>query len=436
MIKYSKYFIAALLFCSISFAQGINKDKRAGRLNDLKKNYFEGKYKDAMMAYLNFEESLTPEEAYYLGLSNFSLYNYERAIEYFKEAVDKEKENTGYEYQLAKTYQLAGRNTDAENHFNNILSREPNYIPALFDAGALDYSKKKYADAVRKYKKVIKSAPNNFLAFYNLAKSYSGFEPNPAYSDSVEINLSTCVTINAHYLPAVEMLALRHFNNKNYDHARILYIGAFSKNPSSSEYTYMIGLCYEKEGDYEKAIDLYKRAIAINPDQAHYYDHLGFSNYHLGKFAESVAAYKKAVEFEEDNASYHVNLAYSYIKVDSIDRAIESFRIAVVKLRPETIGQVYCQIGHVYYSRQNYKDAKKEYQTALYYDPKNIDALYLGAISDESLKNMPAALTGYKKALELLKDTMPEGELNGNERYNTIKKRIADLSKMNRKVKK
>ncbi len=431
-----KYLIITVLLICASLLNAQQPElKKTDRLMELKKNYFEGKYKDATLNYLNREDSVNAEEAYYLGLSHLSLYNYDSAVDYFRKASEKEPLNTGYEYQLAKTCQLVGLIPEAENHFNNILKRDPGYAPALFDSGTLDFNMKRYEDAIRKFKTVIKGAPANFMAFYNLAKCYSNLEPFNAYTDSVELYLSVAVSINRKYLPALEMLGNLHFGRKIYDQAYILFMAGFEANPAGSNFLYSAGLCREKQQEYEKAIDLFSRAIAINGKEAPYWDHLGYSSFYLNKYSDAVAAYKKAVELDEESASYRVNLAYAYVRTDSIDKGIESFKSAITKLQPENIGQVYLQMGHVYYEKKNYPEAVKAYKEALNYIPANIEAHYLGAISEDELKNYTSALAGYKKALQLIKESIPGGELASNERYNTIRKRIADLSKNMKKGK-
>lgn len=430
------YILIALMVLTVSsFAQDIQKGGQVSPLNELKKYYFEGKYKEALMVYLHYGNDLNAEEAYYLGMTNAVLFNYDAALDYLQQAVKKDTTDTGYEYQLAKTNLLVGRTQAAEKNFAHILLRAPSYLPALFDAGVLDYTQKRFADAVRKFKAVTKLTPANFLAFYNLAKAYSNLEPVNAYGDSVSTYLSTAVSINSDYLPAVEMLGTWYFNNKVYDQALQQFMIAAAKNPARSDFFYLAGMCWEKEGKYDKAVDLLKQAIAINRKEAHYWDHLGFSYYSLEQYTQAIEAYKEAINIDGDNASFNVNLAYAYLKTDSTGQAIESFEAAVGKMRPEEIGKIYCQKGHVYYEKQEYVKAKEEYKTTLVYDPVNIDACYLGAVCDDKLNNKSLAFAGYKKALELISAGMSKTELEKNERYNTIKQLISILTRRTKKGK-
>lgn len=436
MKKLFALLLTLILISSTVYMQDLPKKKPVHPLNELKKYYFEGKYKEALLAYLGIDEKeLTAEEEYYLGMTSLSLYNSDVALNHLETAVEKSSDNTGYKYQLAKAYLFAGKTISAEKLFASILASDPEYLPALFDAGVLDFSQKRYDEAVRKFKRVIKIAPGNFLAFYNAGKAYYNLEPPAAYSDSVSTCLAACIGINPDYLPAVEMLATQYMNKKNYDEALRLFLSAAKKNPAKGDYPYLAGMCYEKEGEYRKAISLFNKAIEINPDEAHYWDHLGFSYYALNGLDSSITAYKKAIKLEEISASYNVNLAYAYAKADSIPQAIESFQTAITKLDPATIGGIYCQIGNLYYGKKDYKEAKKIYLKVQEYDPLNIEAYYLGAISDDEMKNTQLALAGYKRALQLIKDITSEADLKTDERYNTIKGRIESLSRKGKKVK-
>ena len=423
-----KVIIILFLLTGVILPQTTKEDKNLARLNDLKKNYFEGKYKDAAMAYMGYEGELTGEEAFYLGMTNSALFNYRGAIDCLSKAVENSPGNTGYEYQLAKIYMTMGMTEKAESRLADILSREPDYQPALQDASLLDLTGKKFADAVIKLKRMIKYNPVNFMAFYNLSIAYSNMEPVNIYADSAVAFLSASVGINPDYLPAVEMLGIKYFNKGDYDHTLQLYLKSLENNPGRNDFMYYAALCYEKDYKYDKELEYLDRAITINPSDSHYWDHRGFAYYNLNKFDSSIVSYKRAIAIEEENPSYSINLAYAYVKIDSAGRAIECLRDAVVKMHPEMIGQIYCQIGHILYGEKKYADAKKEYEEALIYDPKNIDAFYIGAICDDEMKKYSSALKGYKKAAELITETLPADELKGNERYATITKRIMALT--------
>ncbi|MBA4317765.1 MAG: hypothetical protein C0412_05135 [Flavobacterium sp.] len=433
----SKILILLFLFSGVLLCQDSLKNKAVNRLKEFKQYYFEGKYKEAALVYFDHGDNLTAEESYYMGLAHFSLFNYDLAIDYFKKANEKDKVNAGFEYQLAKTYLFLGKAELAEKHFANILAHDPNYLPVLFDSGTLDYSFKKYGDAVRKFKKVIKLTPANFLAFYNLAKVYSSMEPAPAYNDSVHTYLSAAVDLNPDYMPAVEMLGLRHINNNRYSQALRLFLSAIEKYPARGDYYYYAGTCHEKEKEFAKAIPFYKKAVEINPREANYWDHMGYSYFNLKNYDSSIVAYINAIRNEEEIPTYYQNLAFAYVQTDSISQAMAAFNTAVTKMHPQMIGQIYFQIGNVNYQKELFKEAKEAYQTALFYNPRDIESLYMGAIVDDNLKNYSLALSGYKKTMQLMKDTAEEGtKLEENERYTMIKKRITDLSKNIKIVKK
>lgn len=423
-------FLFVLTIAGISiFAQDSLKSKEVNRLNDFKQYYFEGKYKEAILVYFN-SSNLTAEEDYYMGLAYSSMFNYNTAIEHFIKANEKDKTNAGFEYQLAKTYMFIGKTEMADLHFTNILAYDPNYLPALFDSGVIDFSLKRYTDSVRKFKKIITVNPANFLAYYNLAKVYSAMEPYYAYSDSTLTYLSVAVDVNPDYMPAVEMLGLNHINNKKYYQALRLYTDAYGKYPLRSDYYYYAGTCHEKQNEFDKAIRLYNKAIDLNPSKDNYWDHLGYSYYNLKNYDSSIVAYKMAIALEGETHTYYVNLAYSYVQVDSIKLAMEAFDMAIKKMRPDLIGNIHYQIGTVYYQKKQWKEAEAAYQTALFYDPRSSDTHYMYANTEDELKKYTQAIAEYKTTMQLIVDSLKDGaKPEGNEKYVIMKKRIADLSK-------
>ncbi len=397
-----------ILFFAQPLVNVVHAQKSQNNFNDslltqCKKNFNEGLYKEAIKLYGNMDfEKLSAEELFYLGLSFNNLRETIKASQYFKKAVEILPEHKGYRIQFARTLSQLGKTDEAINNYQTVVESDSTNVTALYELGLIYFDTRDYKDAIGIFNRLVSLNSNDFLSSYYLGYSMM-LSTNPEFAETAIKHLESSVALNQSYIPAISLLASSKFNLQKYYDANALYSMAIKLRPMNADFHFRSGMCYERLKLYSEAANQYSKAVALDSNEANYFDHLGFVHYNLNNFDSAVAAYKMAASID-DNPTYFINLGFTYAKMDSIKRSIESFQKALALMPIDKIGNIYNQIGAVYYSKKNYKEAKSAYEKSLLYYPGNIDAQFYIALINDKLMDWKNANLAYKKVIELAAD--------------------------------
>jgi superkiller protein 3 len=415
---YTTIFLIAFQFC---YAQ-VNPSTYSDSLLTLNKKFYnEGKFKEAVELYnkINFEK-LSAEELFYLGLSYTNLRAVLKAGQYFKKASDLLPGNIGYKLQLARNNSLLGKANDAISNYNDIIQIDSNYVAAVYELGLIYFEKREFDWAIQFFNKLIKINPNDFLSRYYLGYSML-LSPNPNLAETAAKHLEHSVSANPEYIPAISLLASNKFSLQKYYDANALYSIARKLRPENANFYFQSGLCYERLKQYRDAVNLYVKAVTLDTTDANYFDHLGYSYFNLTIYDSAIAAYKSA-SLLEDNPTYFVNLGFAYAKLDSTNKSIQNFEKALKLMPFDKIGYIYNQIAAVHYSKNNFKESKKNYEKSFVYTPQNPDALFYIAMINDKQKDFKTASAAYKKFIEMFSSDSTQ-----TERINYSQKMIKEL---------
>ena len=192
--------------------------------------------------------------------------------------------------------------------------------------------------------------------------------------------------------------------------------------PNDARVAEALGLIYENSSLYAKdalpkAFDAYEKALSLEPNNPLLLVKLGTIKRAMGDSKESgeeqMALYGEAKEFFEsaiekkpDLPLAHYNLAVVLSRMKEYDAAIEEASKSVA-LEPGNVTYAY-GLGSLYQARgtgDDYDKAKTMFESILKSNEKLVDVRLALGILYEQRKDRDAALTEYRKILELL----PEG---------------------------
>ena len=117
-------------------------------------------------------------------------------------------------------------------------------------------------------------------------------------------------------------------------------------------------------GDHERAVEHYRQALAIRPGHPPYLNDLGFAHYLLGQIDQAVAAYNDALAVAPTVPLYHNNLGFAFGRAGRFADAFREFRLGGNE------ATAYNNLGFVYQSRGEAREAVKMYAEALRSDPR------------------------------------------------------------------
>jgi len=360
-----------------------------------------------------------------LGLAYFEIRDYQKAIEYYSEALDIQLKISGEKHSnVAISYNCLGRVYYNMNNYKKAInlydkalsiqlevSGEKNLHVAIFynDLGNV------YAD-ISNYEKAIFS----FKKALNIRLELFG-EKHPKVAVSYN-NLGTIYSDLGDNEEAIDL----------YNKALDIQLEIFGKKNSIVATLYNnLGLKYDDVGNYKKAINLQNKALNIrlelfgekHPKVAISYNNLGLHYYNIGDYEAAITLYKKALSIQlELFGEKHQNIATSYNNLGQLYEALKNyekainFQLKALNIQLELFGEKhqsiatsYNNLGGLYYKTKNYKKAIELYEKGLNIQIKALGekhgdtaALYgnLGTVYND-LGDYRKATDLYNKALTI-----------------------------------
>jgi Flp pilus assembly protein TadD len=172
--------------------------------------------------------------------------------------------------QLAQQHHQAGRLSEAEALFRQILSIAPRHAPALHHLGLIAFQVGKFAPAIECLQEVIALEPTNAAAYSNLGEALR-----------CAGRLEEAATCFHHALALKPDLPEAHLN---------------------------LGNALGDSGHLEESIVSYQRALAIAPTHARVWCALGTALERQADFAGAERGYRQAIAHSPGLAEAHINL--------------------------------------------------------------------------------------------------------------------------------
>jgi Flp pilus assembly protein TadD len=175
----------------------------------------------------------------------------------------------------ASAAHAAGRLTEAQIFYQQVLAEDPNHPAALQMLGVIALASGRNDDAIDLIRRAIQIKPDSAEAYNNLGS------------------------------------ALRA--KGKLDEATQSYFHAIQLKPTLASARNNLGVALAAQYQYDQAIDSYHRAIAINPEFAQAHHNLGNALGAIGKFDEAADSFRKVIALKPDNADAHLNLAMTLL---------------------------------------------------------------------------------------------------------------------------
>lgn len=174
------------------------------------------------------EQNIYNAEAYfYKGILFKEIDKKERALSSFQTALEQNPEYFEAHMQLALTY--ADQDPElALQYYDNALKLNPKSQEAMYGKGLLLQNLERYSEAIDIYKEIVKDAPRNSTAFYNIGYVYFLMDS----MEKSDRNFKIASTVDPTYVDAV----------------------------------YMRGLIQEALGNLEEAAKFYKQSLSLQSD--------------------------------------------------------------------------------------------------------------------------------------------------------------------------
>lgn len=230
------------------------------------------------------------------------------------------------ELQMAVEHHQAGRLSQAEHMYRQVLQREPNQADALHLLGQLHLQQGNVESAVELISQAIKVEPSREHYHFNLgnAQLAAGCLEEAARS------YRQALQIKPDYVEAQVNLGNAFQAQGRLDEAIASYQQALLLKPDFAEAYCNLGNIFQAQGLRDEAIACFRQTLLIRPDYADGYNNLGAALQAQCRLDEAVACYRQALLITPDFIEAYCNLGNVLQVQGKLDEAVASYRQALL----------------------------------------------------------------------------------------------------------
>jgi len=249
------------------------------------------------------------------GIAYMGLTEYEQAAACFEEAIAGSNglvQNVDFDlnYYLAAAYVKSGRNAEAEEIYNAILTLRPEEKDACFLRGNARMALGNYEGAKADFDKVISMDPKDYdrlIEIYEVLDYYGYGEAGQAYLrtalESGDKQMDQYVSGRIYYY-------LGEYQNA--------YMALEEAKESGGAESYLyLGRAYEATGDYNYAANVYNSYLGKNEGNAEMYNQLGLCEMTRGDYQSALEAFQAGMRLENttmmQTLSFNEIVAYEHL---------------------------------------------------------------------------------------------------------------------------
>jgi tetratricopeptide (TPR) repeat protein len=227
--------------------------------------------------------------------------------------------------QLGIQHQQAGRYSEAESIYRQILAVQPNHPDALHLLGGLALQFGKLDIAADLMRRAVAAAPRVALYRCNL-----GLVLNRAgkWDQAIDV-LRSAVQIQPDFAEAYYNLGNALAGREQFAQAVEAYQRAVALRGDNPEWHNNLANALRYSGRTDDAEAAYRQAIALHPAYAEAHNNLASLLHAAGKIREAIEGYRRALALRADFAEAMNNLGNALLDIDESEGAIASYRQAI-----------------------------------------------------------------------------------------------------------
>lgn len=235
---------------------------------------------------------------YYLGRMALESEDYDGAVGYSSELVEKYPDEVAGYTNLALAYINLDKTLDAISLLLKARERFPENFAVNFLLGNTYTLEENYLLAKKSLLSALEISPDSRSAKHLLATVYNHLEEwslsDQLYRELLETDRNDSQALNNYSYTLVE-------RGINLDLALEMARKAVALEPDNAAYLDTIGWVYFKLGEYEKALDYIRKSLELESDNPVVLEHMGDILLTTDRRDEALQYYGKALELDPDN---------------------------------------------------------------------------------------------------------------------------------------
>jgi tetratricopeptide (TPR) repeat protein len=254
------------------------------------------------------------------------------------------------------------------------------------DAGKIDFyialnyrGQKRWDDAIGLLNKTLQENPNDTESLELLSLVY---EEKGDITSSDKI-IEQLIAKNPNSIQYALLKAERLQRREKYEES-ITYLKEIAPRfPSDDRTLFLLGAATERLKRYDDAEGFFKQVLELNPHNADAFNYLGYMLIDTGaRVQEGLNYVKKALEIDRDNGAYLDSLGWGYFRLNQLDLAEDTLRLALEKLSDNAV--VHDHMGDLYFKQGKFQLAIEHWQKALTNKTNEIDPQFIQKKIDDT----------------------------------------------------
>ena len=309
-------------------------------------------------AYYNFALGHAAEDEYEITGRNESA---NRAVEYYKKALELDPGSSVIIERLAETYAKSQRTPEAIAEAQQAIKADPDnpgphrllariYVRNLSEVNAGSAQRDTIDKAIEQFKEILRLDPKDGQSALWLARLYR-FENE---HDKAEDTLKTILSRDPQNEGALEQMSQLLMDEGRAPEAIELLTKAASMSTSPTLFD-LLGDAYSQSHEYGKAEEAYKKAVDGDPDEVTHRKELAQTLLTEEKFPEALEEFKRLAIIEPESPENYLRLSQIYRHMNRFEEAEDSI-VKAKQLGPGNLEIVYNE-ALVYDAQGRFDDA-------------------------------------------------------------------------------
>lgn len=271
---------------------------------------------------------------YNSGIDAYDRKDYEKAVKYFKLAVEQDNVKPQVYYNLALTYQYMKEYDRAIVTYNKFLEFNPQDYDGLYNLALTYFNRENYSKAIVFFEKCIEIKKDEDVIKALILAYLNNNQIQKAIDFSQNILETTKNGINLYYTIA-KVFENKNSFNKDFtylDKAIDMYKKITEKDSKYFDAYLSLSICYAKKGEWISSVDFCSKALDVNPKSYEANNQMGLVFYCCNEIKEAISYYETALNLRPDgDYKIYSNLGYAYEKAGKHEKAISVFTKLVSK---------------------------------------------------------------------------------------------------------
>lgn len=345
-----------------------------------------------------------PDEAfgyYYLGEALFFQSEIEGAIEYYKEAVNREAYNSNYQARLALMYAKLNDEENAIKIYKAVVQLNRNHIDSLVALGVYALNNNNNVEAVHYLTRAVKVDPSYTQAYKIRSLAQLGLGAREEALSDIDKAIELEPSIDSLWKQKIDILGLMElhdmaeetyqawFQLRPHDTALYAQYGAYlhgQKKLVEAEQAYTKAIELEKYGEYA-AFDVLMKRAWLRLEQ--------------GTLETAAADFKKLIDFDAKITASYAGMAELRLKQGNLDGALTYLDLGI-SMSGTDQWMLYAKKGEIYVEQENWQAAEDAFNNIIANDVEYIQAEGYFNLGGLYLKqgNLEKAYQAWRKAEE------------------------------------